>query len=112
MVDTFDWNVENRTDIAKKAAWMLKPYNGVDWAARALYPTVAYDGGAPAADTVHTDKARVSGPPGHVIATNANLDEGHVATTVVANRRSVVLLKASYDPRGRRRSTASPSSRR
>ena len=99
VVDTFDWNIENRTDIGTTSSWMMTPYKGVDWAARALYPTVVFNGGARPADTLHSYKAQISGSPGRVVSVDAQLDEGRLATTVVANRRSVVLLKASYDPR-------------
>jgi hypothetical protein len=64
---------------------------------RAIYPTIAYDG-QPAAPPTLVPGERAVGPAGRVLAVNDQLTVGSLSTTVNADRTSVVLLKASYDP--------------
>jgi hypothetical protein len=59
--------------------------------------TVAFNGQAPAAPTA-PDSSRLSGPPGHVVAERDALTNGEVRVSVVARRRCVVVLSASFDP--------------
>jgi Bacterial membrane protein YfhO len=59
--------------------------------------TVAFNGKAAATPTA-PDSSRLSGPPGHVIAEHDALTDGEVRVRVVARRRCVVVLSASFDP--------------
>ena len=65
---------------------------------RALYPTIAYAGAPGAAPTLSSLTAR-HGAPGDVIAQRHDLLYAQDArATVIARRRSVVLLKVAFDP--------------
>lgn len=62
-----------------------------------IYPTVGYDGGAPAAPTL-APGAQPGTPAGSVVSERADLAGGNLETTVDLRRKAVVLLSASYDP--------------
>jgi hypothetical protein len=67
-------------------------------ASRGIYPGVAFAGGRGAPPTF----AGATPPnqrPGTVVSQSQVLRNGAALATVTANRRAVVLLKASYDPR-------------
>jgi Bacterial membrane protein YfhO len=59
--------------------------------------TVAFNGHAAAAPTA-PDSSSLSGRPGHVLSENDALPDGEVRVSVVAHRRCVVVLSASFDP--------------
>jgi hypothetical protein len=63
-------------------------------ASRGTYPGIGFAGdeGPPALDTG-------PGPAGIVLAQSATIQDGVFSASVEANRRAVVLLKATYDPR-------------
>ena len=61
-------------------------------------PTVAFDG-LPAADPTLSPGQVPSTPAGAVLAQTSYSDQGLFSGRVSANRPSVVLLKASFDPR-------------
>ena len=65
---------------------------------RGIYPTVAF-AGAPAAPGTLTGGISVSAPPGSVIGSYAQPQEGLFGADVQAIRPAMVLLKATYDPR-------------
>jgi hypothetical protein len=93
VVDTIPGIALDRGDIGKQTAWFLRsplPTEG-------LYPTVAYEG-APAARPTSDGRHLPVGPAGSVTSERADLPDGHLSATVRANRTSVVLLSASYDP--------------
>jgi hypothetical protein len=68
--------------------------------AQLLYPTVAY-GGRPAADPSVPPGVVPDGPAGQVLDQESSPSDGIFKGEIVANRRAVVLLKSSYDPRWR-----------
>jgi Gpi18-like mannosyltransferase len=80
----------NRTDIEQTT----RSFRNSDLASRAVYPGVGFAGaaGPPALDTG-------PGPPGRVLSQSATIQDGVFGAAVEANRRAVVLLKATYDPR-------------
>jgi hypothetical protein len=59
--------------------------------------TVAFNGSAASPPTAPVGTA-LTGPPGHVVVEHANLAQGNASAVVKANRRSTVVLSASYDP--------------
>ncbi len=59
--------------------------------------TVAFNG-EPAATPTAPDPAALQGSPGHVVVEHANLQNGTARAVVRTNRRSTVVLSASYDP--------------
>ena len=59
--------------------------------------TVAFNGG-PAATPTAPDQAALQGSPGHVVVEHADLKNGTARAVVRTNRRSTVVLSASYDP--------------
>jgi hypothetical protein len=85
---------ENRTDIEVAT----RSFRSSNLASRDIYPGVAFAGGSSPAPTF--DGANPpSGPPGAVIAQREVLQNGFFLASVAATRPSVLLLKASYDPR-------------
>jgi Gpi18-like mannosyltransferase len=86
----------NRTNLeAATRGWRQS-----DLASRAIYPGVAFAGGA-APPPTFAGAAPPAGSPGGVLTQHARLQDGIFAATVRANRDAVVLLKATYDPRWR-----------
>lgn len=83
-----------RTNMAHQTSWFLR--------SRLLeegrYPTVAF-AGARAAPPTLVEGAAPSGHAGTVVKELDRLADGTVRADVVASRRSVVLLKATFDPR-------------
>ena len=65
-------------------------------ASKSVYPAVAYDGAAAAPATT---TAAESTPAGSITSQHNRKVDGEFTATVVASRRAVVLLKASFDPR-------------
>jgi hypothetical protein len=64
------------------------------------YPSIAFDGAAALPPTVSTGTLAANAPG--VVAREENVpDDGWFGATVRANRRAVVLLKESFDPRWR-----------
>jgi hypothetical protein len=84
---------ENRLDVGAESASFL----GSNLALEGRYPTVAWDGGTAPAPTL-SPGASPAGPAGRVVSDRVELTDGYVRAVVVANRRAVVLLKASFDP--------------
>ena len=81
----------NRVDINDATA----AFRGSDQASRSVYPGIAFDGDKPLPDTV---TAATDSPPGTVINQSNQRADGIFEATVSAQRRSVVVLKATYDP--------------
>jgi Gpi18-like mannosyltransferase len=84
----------NRADI--EAA--TREWRNSGLASQAIYPGIAFAGAAGPAPTF-TGSRPPDGPPGKVLVQSNTLQNGDFSATVVANRRAVVLLKATYDPR-------------
>jgi hypothetical protein len=59
--------------------------------------TVAFNGGAASPPTAPEGTSLV-GSPGHVVVEHASLAQGSASAVVKTNRRSTVVLSASYDP--------------
>ncbi len=93
VVDTQGSVAENRLDTGTQAGPLLAS----DLPARGIYPTVSWAGARAAAPTLPPG-AHPSGPAGSVLRSDVRLADGAASATVQANRRAVVLLKASYDP--------------
>ena len=64
---------------------------------KGVYPTIAYDGMAPAAPTLVAGSTSI-GSPGTVLSLRNDLVQGEASATVFASRTAVVLLKSSFDP--------------
>jgi Gpi18-like mannosyltransferase len=71
-----------------------RPFRNSNDASRSTYPGIAFAGaeGPPALDAG-------PGPAGTVLSQGASIQAGVFSGTVEANRRAVVLLKATFDPR-------------
>jgi len=92
IVNTVGTIDESRFDIgATNAGWLATPAPSED-----SYLSVAYGGSKAAAPT--DPGATNAGAPGVVVSTRPDLSNGETTATVVATRRSVVVLSASYDP--------------
>lgn len=84
----------NRTDLEQQTHdWRVSQL-----ASQAVYPGIAWDGSAGAAPTF-AGSLPPAGSPGSVLSQSEDRDNGDFAATVRAKRTSVVLLKATYDPR-------------
>ncbi len=59
--------------------------------------TVGFNG-QPAATPTASDPSALTGLPGHVVVEHADLQNGNAGAVVKTNRRSTVVLSASYDP--------------
>jgi hypothetical protein len=93
VVDTIAPIALDRTDIGKQTAWWLRsplPTEG-------LYPTVAYAGGT-AAQPTSNGRHEPLGLAGTVLTVAPDLADGRFSATVIARRKAVVVLSASYDP--------------
>jgi hypothetical protein len=87
---------ENRADVEQASrAWRTS-----ELAARAIYPGVAFAGAAGPPPTF-AGAAPPPGAPGRVLSQGDRLQDSVFGATVVAQRRAVVLLKATYDRRWR-----------
>jgi hypothetical protein len=73
-------------------------FRASDLASRNIYPSVAF-AGASALPQTFSGSNPPAGPPGSVLTQSNTLADGVFDATVNARRRSVVLLKATYDPR-------------
>ncbi|HTZ10013.1 MAG TPA: YfhO family protein [Acidimicrobiales bacterium] len=93
VVDTIGVLSVDRTDVGV----MSVPYLESDLAGEGHYLSVAYDGADPAPLSA-PDATRLHGAAGEVRAEEDDLPDGRVRATVVAHRRAVVVLSASYDP--------------
>jgi hypothetical protein len=93
VVDTSGSISANASDLGKQTkSFLASPEPGQD-----IYPTIAFDGQPAAAPTLTPGESAV-GPAGKVVSVVDNLANGQASATVVADRTSVVLLKASFDP--------------
>ena len=92
MIDTGGEVRADRTSVARASEAFLAG----DGVSRGIFPTVAFDG-APSGPSSASGSAL--DPPGEVLQQVAILEQGHVVGRVRANRRGVVLLKASFHPR-------------
>lgn len=87
---------ENRADVEQAS----RGWRTSELAARAIYPGVSFAGAAGPSPTF-AGAAPPPGAPGRVLSQGARLEDGVFRATVVARRRAVVLLKATYDRRWR-----------
>jgi hypothetical protein len=85
---------ENRTDIEQQS----KDWRTSRLALQNIYPGVAFAGAAGPPPTFSGAKPP-PGAPGRVVVQSERLQDGVFDATVRVRRPSVVLLKASYDPR-------------
>jgi Gpi18-like mannosyltransferase len=67
-------------------------------ASRGIYPGIGFAGAAGPPPTFSGSKPP-RGPAGTVLSQDATIQDGFFTASVHANRRAVVLLKATYDPR-------------
>jgi hypothetical protein len=74
----------------------VEPFLASDGPADHRYPTIAF-GGRPAA--APTSPGPTAGRPGSVLAQHFDRDDGRFAGRVEVNRRAVILVKTSFDPR-------------
>jgi hypothetical protein len=96
LVDTTGSIRADRTNIGARTAHFLASND----LARDLYPTIDFAGRGAAPPT--TDPAEPPrGPPGEVTRESPALQDGKVVGGVIAKRRAMVMLKASFDPRWR-----------
>ncbi|MDP9342280.1 MAG: hypothetical protein M3Q23_09360 [Actinomycetota bacterium] len=86
--------VADRTNLGARAASFLRSTD----LAEGLYPTVAF-GGATAARPTASSRHPPSGPAGRVLHEVDALPDGFATATLQADRPSVALLAASFDPR-------------
>jgi hypothetical protein len=84
----------NRTDMLAATRSFMQSH----LASRNVYPGVTFAGGSAPAPTF-TGSDPPAGAPGRVLAQSATPDDGVFAAKVQANRPSVMLLKATFDPR-------------
>ncbi len=84
----------NRMDIQQAT----REWRTSDLAARSVYPGIAFAGGH-APPPTFAGASPPPGSPGKVLSQGERPQDGVFDATVRANRTSVVLLKASYDPR-------------
>ncbi|HEV3212943.1 MAG TPA: YfhO family protein [Acidimicrobiales bacterium] len=92
--------VDTTAPIAANASDLGKTTNGFlasDLPDRGIYPTIAFAGQPAATPTLGPGESPV-GPAGRVLASSEDLAAGTARAVVEANRTSVVLLKASFDP--------------
>jgi hypothetical protein len=93
VVDTSGSISADASDLGKQTkAFLASAEPGQD-----VYPTIAFNGQPPAAPTLAPGQ-RAAGPAGRVLSIDDDLANGQASATVVANRTSVVVLKASFDP--------------
>jgi hypothetical protein len=83
----------NRTDIGRLSANFIT--SNLPLASR--YLSVAYNGAAALAPTLPST-THISTAPGRVIQSTTNLTLGNVTAKITAKRRSVLVLKVSFDP--------------
>jgi hypothetical protein len=94
VVDTAPAIEADRTNLGRRtAAFLTSPLP-----ARGLIPVIAFAGASAAIPTNPTYAAE-PGPAGSVTVQYALPDDGAFGGRVVVNRPSVVMLKATYDPR-------------
>jgi uncharacterized protein DUF6541 len=84
----------NRTDIEQAT----RDFRNSHLALQGIYPSVAFPG-EPRLPPTFQSTTPPAGPAGTVTAQSNTLQNGVFDATVVARRRAVVLLKATYDPR-------------
>ena len=94
VVNTYGRIYADRTNLGTRAGWFLDSHR----LRQGLYPTIGF-AGRPAPDPTVQVGTRTPGAPGVVRRELDGLDQGIVAGTVQTDRASVVLLKASFDPR-------------
>ncbi len=86
--------VADRTDIGSQTSSFLRSM----LLSEGLYPTVAFAGMPAARPTLHSQQPQ-DHPPGRVLHETDALPDGAASATVQADRLSVALLAASFDPR-------------
>jgi Gpi18-like mannosyltransferase len=84
----------NRANV-QAATWKFR---NSKLALRGIYPGVAFFGG-PAPPPTFAGSKPPPGRAGKVLAQSPEIQDGRFTASVEANRRAVVLLKATYDPR-------------
>jgi hypothetical protein len=94
LVDVLPPITADRTDLGLR---------GEDWfhsdlPARGANPGVAFEG-EPAPEATVTADDLPDTPAGTVVSEDVDLRDGRATATVVADRRAMVMLKASFDPR-------------
>lgn len=92
--------VDTTTPISSNASDLgstTKDFLQSDLPARGIYPTIAFAGQAAATPTL-TPGEVPRGPAGTVVSSTDDLSAGYAKAVVSANRTSVVLLSASFDP--------------
>ncbi len=94
VVDTVGAIAANASDLGT----VMQPFVDSSLPARGTYLSVAFAGGAPAPPTLQPGEKVPSSPAGSVLEEHDDLAQGRVVATVLAHRRSVVLLKCSFDP--------------
>lgn len=94
LVDTAGQVSADRSDIGLA----MDPFLSSSGLVQGVYPTVAF-AGAPAAPGTLTDPTSVSSPPGSVVGAYSQPTAGVFGGEVQADRPTMVVLKATYDPR-------------
>jgi hypothetical protein len=94
VVDTAPAIEADRTDIGLRTSAFLHS----DMPARGLVPVIAFAGSSGATPT-DPSSAQLPGTPGEVTVQYDLPDDGRFGGEVKVNRPSVVMLKATYDPR-------------
>jgi hypothetical protein len=84
----------DRTDVEQAT----REFRNSHLASRSIYPGIGF-GGAPGPPPTFAGSKPPAGRAGQVLAQHATLQDGVFDASVQANRRAVVLLKATYDPR-------------
>ncbi len=95
--DVVDTSGSIAADRSSMATAML-PFIRSPALARRLFPTVAFDGAAPAPSSIPF-ASNVSGRAGRVDQEFVLIADGSFSARVTANRSAVVLLKTTFDPR-------------
>jgi hypothetical protein len=93
VVDTTSAIIADRTNLGRRTAGFLSSRLPGDH----LIPVIAFAGKAAAPPTAAFGKQ--PGPAGLILEQHARPDDGVFGGRVIANRQSVVMLKATYDPR-------------
>jgi hypothetical protein len=84
----------DRTNLGQRVATWLRS----DLPSRGAHPGIAFEG-HPAPSPTTTEERLPQEDPGSVLTESVDLREGEATAIVDADRRSLVLLKTSFDPR-------------
>lgn len=96
LVDTTAPIEADRTNLGARVEGWLRS----DLTAAGVHPPIAF-AGLPAAPATLAEGELPEAPPGRVLASSVDLADGRASATVRADRRAMVLLKASFDNRWR-----------